>query len=122
MADDQEPGGADDDSVSLREVFKVLQQGQSVEIKVGDDQEFKRRQRQIERRAEKQGIPLVITREVGAMRLSLAQAAPAAAAPAPAEQPQRPERPERADRPERPERADREERRAQRRAERAAQG
>ncbi len=117
MADDREQGGADDDSVSWREVLKVLQMGQSVEIKIGDDQEFKRRQRQIERRAEKQGIPLVITREVGAMRLSLAQAAPAATAPA-----ERPERPERADRPERPERPDREERRAQRRAERAAQG
>ncbi|HEX5498450.1 MAG TPA: hypothetical protein VFX03_04450, partial [Thermomicrobiales bacterium] len=58
----------DDDATSWKEVFAGLRAGQTVELPVGDDQEFKRRQRQIERRAERQGLQLQITRDRGLLR------------------------------------------------------
>ncbi len=109
MSDQAMPVGAateDDDATAWKEIMAGLRAGQTVELPVGDDQEFKRRQRQLERRAERQGIQVQITRERGLLRAAMTgQAAPAAAEPTDEGK---------------KDRASREERRAQRRAERAA--
>jgi hypothetical protein len=96
----------EDDATSWKEVMAGLRAGQTVEIPVGDDQEFKRRQRQLERRAERQGIHVQIARERGLLRATMTGQAAAAATETTEEG--------------KKDRASREERRAQRRAERAA--
>lgn len=109
MSENQAPASAEtdeDDATSWKEVIAGLRAGQTVELPVGDDQEFKRRQRQLERRAERQGIQVQITRERGLLRATMAGEAAPTAAEAPEEG--------------KKDRASREERKAQRRAERAA--
>ncbi|HEU0113399.1 MAG TPA: hypothetical protein VFQ80_01910 [Thermomicrobiales bacterium] len=109
MSDNQAPASVetdDDDAISWKDIMAGLRAGQTVEIPVGDDQEFKRRQRQLERRAERQGLQLQITRDRGLLRAAMT--GQAASAPAPTTDEGKKDR------------ASREERRAQRRAERAA--